>query len=151
MTRTRPTVHHHWKKVHPQKMMATLIRRLPDKGDKQYEKGKITSSWIMQLWIVTLNATCQQTEIDLSKMFFKYVGYLSFAKRKCQLYKDQLRIKHGFFSPRNTACCEKECCLHIDTETAEKRTLFEKGFFPLLHESTPTIRKATLPSKEFLT
>ena len=47
-----------------------------------------------------IERTCQQTEIDLSKMLFKYVGYLSFAKRKCSFTRTNYALNMLLFTKK---------------------------------------------------
>ena len=42
--------------------------------DEPYKREKTTSSWMTQLWIVTLNANVSKQSLFLAKDFFKYVG-----------------------------------------------------------------------------
>ena len=59
-------------KSHPQNMMATLIRRLPDKGTNNIRM----ENFFMNNAAVDSNIdrNCQQTEIDLSKMLLQICG-----------------------------------------------------------------------------
>ena len=47
-----------------------------------------------------IERTCQQTEIDLSKMLFKYVGYLGFAKRKCSFTRTSYALNMLLFTKK---------------------------------------------------
>ena len=127
------------------KKVAILIRRLPDiQRDKLYKKGKKPSSWITQLWTVTLNPIVtkqrwilQKTSSHMwanlmlqNKCSFARTSYATnmfpFTKRKACCENNTAYIRYGNYWKKDTIPLCAHWCTHF---SARRRRHISKTHF----------------------